>query len=308
MPIPCRRTSRSSIPITTCKSSAATSTEADLKCDVLAVLDTSAWSQLGPMADVVRNTSARRVVIDHHVSQDDMSAEVFKDTTSESTGRLVLQAIDAIGATVTPQMATPLFAAIATDTGWFRFPSVGEATLSAAARLVAAGAKPHQVFAVLYEQNSLARLLLQGRILTNVKSHLGGRLLSTAITQADLKAVGAEATDTEDVINRLLSVAGVEVALFFLELGPQETKVSLRSRSTFDVNQDRGALRRRRPQSCVGRSLSRAAQRGRAGGARRSERGDATKRRSNNREKLKRCRHSCSDISTLDSQTLNLLP
>jgi phosphoesterase RecJ-like protein len=166
-----------------------------------------------------------------------MSAEVFKDTTSESTGRLILQAIEALNAAVTPQIATPLFAALATDTGWFRFPSVGEATFTAATRLVAAGAKPHQVFAVLYEQNSLPRILLQGRILNNVKSHLGGRLLTTAITQADLKAVGAEATDTEDVINRLLSVAGVEVALFFLELGPQETKVSLRSRSSFDVNQ-----------------------------------------------------------------------
>jgi phosphoesterase RecJ-like protein len=210
---------------------------ADLKSDVLAVVDTSAWTQLGPMADVVRSTSARRIVIDHHVSQDDMSAEVFKDTASESTGRLILQAIDATGAKVTAQIADALFAAIATDTGWFRFPSVGEATLTAAARLVAAGAKPNQIFAVLYEQNSLPRILLQGRILTNVKSHLGGRLLSTAITQDDLRAVGAEATDTEDVINRLLSVAGVEVALLFLELSPQETKVSLRSRSAVDVNQ-----------------------------------------------------------------------
>ncbi len=130
-----------------------------------------------------------------------------------------------------------MFAAIATDTGWFRFPSVGEATFAAVTRLVAAGAKPHEIFAALYEQNSLPRLLLQGRILSNVKSQLGGRLLSSAITQADLKAVSAEATDTEDVINRLLGVAGVEVALFFLELGPQETKVSLRSRSAIDVNQ-----------------------------------------------------------------------
>lgn len=214
--------------------------ESDLACDVLAVLDTSAWSQLGPMADVVRKTKARKVVIDHHVSQDDMSAEVLKDTTSESTGRLILQAIDAVGAAVTPQIAAPLFAAIATDTGWFRFASVGEATLTAAARLVAAGAKPHETFAALYEQNSLARLLLQGRILSNVKSHLGGRLLSTAITQADLKAVGAEPTDTEDVINRLLGVSGVEIAVLMLELGTQETKVSLRSRSAADVNQIAG--------------------------------------------------------------------
>ncbi len=212
-------------------------TRADLTCDVLAVLDTSAWSQLGPMSDVVRRTTVRKVVIDHHVSQDDMSAEVFKETSSESTGRLVLQAIDAMGAVLTPQIAAPLFAAIATDTGWFRFPSVNEATLSATTRLVAAGAKPHLIFAALYEQNSLPRLLLQGRILSNVKSELGGRLLSSAITQADLMAVGAEPTDTEDVINRLLGVAGVEVAILFLELGPNETKVSLRSRSTLDVNQ-----------------------------------------------------------------------
>jgi phosphoesterase RecJ-like protein len=176
-------------------------------------------------------------VIDHHVSQDDLGAIVFKDTASESTGRLILQAIDALGVKVTPEIATPLFAAIGTDTGWFRFASVTEATFSAAAELVAAGARPNEVFAKLYEQNSLARIRLQGRILTNVKSHLGGRLLTTAITQDDLKAVGAEQTDTEDIINRLLAVAGVEAALLMLELGPQETKVSLRSRSSLDVNQ-----------------------------------------------------------------------
>jgi len=209
---------------------------ADLECDVVAVVDTSAWSQLGPMADVVRGSKARKINIDHHVSQDDLGATVFKDTASESTGRLIVQAIDALGVKLTPEMATPLFAAIGTDTGWFRFASVTQPTFEAAARLVAAGAKPNVVFAKLYEQNSFARLLLQGRILSNVKSHLDGRLLTSAITQSDLRAVGAEPTDTEDVINRLLSVAGVEAALLFLELTPQETKVSLRSRSTLDVN------------------------------------------------------------------------
>jgi phosphoesterase RecJ-like protein len=211
--------------------------EKELACDVLVVVDTSAWSQLGPMADVIRATTARKLVIDHHVTQDDLGAMVFKDPDSESTGRLVLQAIDALGVQLTREMAVPLFAALATDTGWFRFASVSEATLTAAARLVAAGARPNEVFSALYEQNTLARLRLQARILTNVKSHAGGRLLSTGITQADLLAAGAESTDTEDVINRLLGVSGVEVALLFLELGPQETKVSLRSRSGIDVRE-----------------------------------------------------------------------
>jgi phosphoesterase RecJ-like protein len=208
----------------------------DVTCDVIIVVDTSAWSQLGPMADVVRASGARKIVIDHHVSQDNLGAVMFKETTSESTGRLVLGAIDALDVKLTPQMAVPLFAAIATDTGWFRFASVTEATVHAAARLIGAGARPSEIFGELYERNTLARLLLQGRILSKVKSHLGGRLMTTAITQQDLRDVGAEPTDTEDVINRLLSVGGVEVAILMLELGPKETKVSLRSRSSLDVN------------------------------------------------------------------------
>jgi phosphoesterase RecJ-like protein len=210
---------------------------ADVACDVLIVVDTSAWGQLGPMADVVRGSTARKVVIDHHVNQDDLGAILFKEPTSESTGRLILGAIESLGAKITPEIAAPLFAAMATDTGWFRFASVSEATFAAAARLVSAGAQPSEIFAALYEQNSLARLLLQGRILSNVKSRLGGRLLTTAITQQDLRDVGAEPTDTEDVINRLLGVTGVEAAILFLELGPMETKVSLRSRAALDVNQ-----------------------------------------------------------------------
>jgi phosphoesterase RecJ-like protein len=209
---------------------------ADVTCDVIIVVDTSAWSQLGPMADVVRASSARKVVIDHHMSQDDLGAVMFKETTSESTGRLVLEAIDSLDVKLTPPIAVPLFAAIATDTGWFRFASVTEATVHAAARLIGAGARPSEIFGELYERNTLARLLLQGRILSKVKSHVGGRLLTTAITQQDLRDVGAEPTDTEDVINRLLSVGGVECAILMLELGPKETKVSLRSRSTLDVN------------------------------------------------------------------------
>jgi phosphoesterase RecJ-like protein len=210
---------------------------ADVRPDVLMVLDTSAWGQLGPMADVVRNSTAKKIVVDHHVSQDDMSAVVFKDTSAEATGRLVLAAIDALGVAVTPEMATPLFAAIATDTGWFRFNSVSALTYAAGGRLVHSGANPSAIFSSLYEQNTIFRLYLQGRILSATKTELDGRLIYSSATLQDLAETKAEATDTEDVVNRLLGVAGVEVALLFLEMGPEETKVSLRSRNGFDVRQ-----------------------------------------------------------------------
>src|SRR5262245_47393510 len=47
--------------------------------EVLMVLDTSAWAQLGTMAEVVRGTSAHKLILDHHVGEDDMGAELFKN-------------------------------------------------------------------------------------------------------------------------------------------------------------------------------------------------------------------------------------
>jgi len=207
----------------------------ELKPDVLIVLDTSAWSQLGPMANVLKKTAARKVVIDHHASSDDLGAECFKNSQAEATGRLVLEAIKALEVTVTPTMASTMFTAIATDTGWFRFSSVNEATFAAAAELVRAGASPKGVFSLLYEHNSMPRLLLQGHILAHAQEDLGGRLIYSAATNADFAATGAEATDTEDIVNRLLSAAGAEVAVLFQEQDDEDIKVSLRSRGTTDV-------------------------------------------------------------------------
>lgn len=205
------------------------------KCDALIIVDTSAWVQLGPMAEVVRDFSGVRVVIDHHVSQDDLGAKLFKDDRAEATGRLILELAEALGAKITTEIAMPLFAAIATDTGWFRFSSVTEKTFKALARLVAAGANPPAIFSALYEQHSLARLYLRGRILSHVEAHLDGRLMSTFVTRDDFRATGANKTDTEDAINTLLTVEGAEVAVLFVEFKDDETKVSLRSRSEFDV-------------------------------------------------------------------------
>jgi len=205
--------------------------------EVMIVVDTSAWGQLGGMAEVLRSFKGLKAVIDHHASEDDLGAVVFKDSTAEATGRLILQLAKELGVPITPEIAAPLFAAIATDTGWFRFPSVTADTFAALAKLTAAGASPAKTFSLLYEQHSLSRLHLRGRILDHVTPECGGRMMWTYVTAEDFSACGAQKTDTEDVINMLLTVKGVEIAVLFVELESAVTKVSLRSRSGFDLNQ-----------------------------------------------------------------------
>lgn len=204
--------------------------------DILLVLDTSAWAQLGEMGQVVRATSARKLVLDHHVSEDDLGAEPFKNTSAEATGRLVVEAADHLGVKLTPEISTPLFAAIATDTGWFRFGSTTGDTLRFGGRLIDAGASPAKIYHDLYEQHTLARLQLIGRILARTQTEQGGRLVHTAVLAEDFRATGALPSDTEDVVNMTLEVGGTEVAVILVEQQTGGFKISFRSRCAVDCS------------------------------------------------------------------------
>ncbi len=204
--------------------------------DVLIVLDTSAWQQLGPMADVVRATPAKRVVVDHHVSQDDLGAQLFKDTDAEATGRLVLDFARHLGVKLTPAIVTPLFAAVATDTGWFRFGSASSVTYRAAAEMIDAGARPATIYRDLYEQDTLGRVRLRGIILSNIRSELDGRLAHTYVLREDFASTGALPSDTEDVINMALAIAGTQVAVILVEQPNGGFKISFRSRCEVDCS------------------------------------------------------------------------
>ncbi len=199
--------------------------------EVLLILDTSAWAQLGTMAEVVRSTRLHRAIMDHHVGEDDIGAELFKDPTAEATGRLVLEAANHLGVKLTPAIARALFAAVATDTGWFRFGSTTGTTFRAGGQLVDAGAVPSEIYADLYERDSLPRLRLRGRILANTRTELDGRLAHTYALAADFAETGALVSDTEDVINMTLTVSGTEVAVIFVEQPTGGYKLSFRSRT-----------------------------------------------------------------------------
>ncbi|WP_068142687.1 DHH family phosphoesterase [Roseimaritima ulvae] len=208
----------------------------EVKADCLMVLDTSAWQQLGDMADVVRASKADKMVVDHHVGEDDLGATMYKDYHSEATGHLVIQAADALNVPLTRAIASPAFAAIATDTGWFRFGSVTSETYRVIARLVDAGVVPAEVYGDLYERDTLGRMRLRGRILSRTTAELDGKLVHTYVTKQDFEETGALPNDTEDAINLTMAVGGTEAAVIMIEQVKGGFKLSFRSRCPLDCN------------------------------------------------------------------------
>jgi phosphoesterase RecJ-like protein len=208
----------------------------DIHADCFMILDTSAWAQLGSMGDVLRGFSGTKICIDHHVGEDDLGTEFFKDTSAEATGHLVAKVAKQMKVPFTRQMATALYAAIATDTGWFRFSSTTPDTYRIIAELVDAGAVPSQIYSDLYERDTLGRIRLRGRILSRTMAELDGSLVYTHVLKEDFPETGALPPDTEDAINLTLAIGGAKVAVIFVEQLAGGFKLSFRSRCLVDCN------------------------------------------------------------------------
>lgn len=204
--------------------------------DLFVVLDTSAWAQLGAMGDVARSMRDRVLVIDHHVSEDDLSDMWFKDTSAEATARIVYEIGLRLRVPLTERIATPIYAGLSTDTGGFRFPSVSGESFRVAARLVDAGASPPAIYRELFEQDTLARLHLVGRTIAGAKTSYDGAVIYSTVRQSDIKQVGALPSDTEDLVNLTLTVKGTELAAILIEQPDKRIKVSFRSRGPVDCS------------------------------------------------------------------------
>lgn len=199
--------------------------------EVHVVLDTSAWKQIGDVGPEFRRSNAVKVVIDHHPGSDDLGAIEFKDTSAEATGSMLFRMAKSLGWELTPTIARNLFCAIATDTGWFRFPSTTSDTYRQVAALIDAGVRPHVEYRELYERSSLSRLKLAGRVLGRVETDADGRLAYTSVAWRDFTETGAHPVDTENLVNECLTIDTALCAFIAVEQENRQIKFSLRSRS-----------------------------------------------------------------------------
>jgi phosphoesterase RecJ-like protein len=202
--------------------------------EVAIILDLSSWGQLGEMAGFIREFPGPKVVIDHHVSEDDLGATVFKDTTAEATGTLVMHAVSALGGTFTTDVATGLLTAIAMDTGWFRHSNTKSTTLRSVADLIESGARADQIYRNLFERNTLGRLKLIGETLSGLRTDFDGRIAYATISLEDLERTGAIPPDSEDLVDYTVSIRGVDVGMLFIEQARGGVKVSFRARNGLD--------------------------------------------------------------------------
>ncbi|MDQ6847109.1 MAG: DHH family phosphoesterase [Candidatus Dormibacteraeota bacterium] len=202
--------------------------------DALFTFDCATVARFGDKQDLIRRTETV-VNIDHHVSNEGFGTINLIEARASATGQVVHRLLTTIGAPITADVATNLYAALFTDTGGFRHENTTEAALRLGADLVAAGADPGWVALKSYKSRSVPQIKLEGLAVGRLHTEFEGRLVWSQITQAMLEEAGADMMESEGVIDQLQSIDTMEIAVLFKEHSPGVTKVSVRTRDPYDA-------------------------------------------------------------------------
>jgi phosphoesterase RecJ-like protein len=205
--------------------------------DVLVALDMNNPSRLRSLEKSFCESKAKKVIIDHHLEAHDFVDFKLVDLDSPATGEIVYKCLMAYDPHLLDKgIAEALYAAMMTDTGSFRFPRTDGELHRIIAHLLDLGVDPTYVYNNLYEQNSIGRMRLLGEVLYNIQLAYGGKLSYFSVTQGQLNREQVVPDETEQFVNYAGAIAGVIVAIFFMEL-PDGVKISFRSKGDVPINE-----------------------------------------------------------------------
>jgi phosphoesterase RecJ-like protein len=208
------------------------------EADIIFCLDFSALNRIHELTEYVRQSTAKKVLIDHHLEPETFADFDFWDVKSASTAGLIFNLIVALGDTekIDADVANCLYAGVMTDTGGFRHSNTRQEEFLIASELVRLGANPTQVSKLIYDTNSIERLRLMGFVLSEKLKVLPEyNTAYMTLTADELKKFGSQTGDTEGFVNYGLSIKGIRLSVMIYQR-KDAIKLSFRSLGNFSVN------------------------------------------------------------------------
>lgn len=202
--------------------------------DLFIVQDCGDAARLGDAAHFFE-TAEKTVCIDHHISNQSFADENYIFPEASSTSELVFELIPQ--ERLTKEIAECIYTGIVHDTGVFQYSCTSKKTMDAAGTLMECGIDYSKIinetfYAKTYNQNRI-----MGLALLKSQLHLGGKCISSVITEAEMKEYDVLPKHLDGIVNQLRVTKDVEIAIFLYETGDGTYKVSTRSAEHVDVAQ-----------------------------------------------------------------------
>ncbi len=194
----------------------------------IVTVDVASLSQAGAATPLIEEADTV-IAIDHHALSTPFSPHYICPDAS-AVGEVLYDLFsDRGGCALAPEIARPLYAAIASDTGSFRFKNVTPATHRAAAALVGSGIDAPEISRRLFDIRTVGELTAISYTVLNAAIYYGGRMAVLCVPRAALAPLGCREGDFDAVIDTLRTREGVEVAAVIRERADGTVRLSLRT-------------------------------------------------------------------------------
>lgn len=207
--------------------------------DMIFCLDFNALNRINDMGALVGESTAIKIMIDHHLEPQDFDDYRYWDINACATAQLIYTFIkEELGnkKLINRDVATCLYTGIMTDSKSFSLPNTTSEVHRIIADLIDAGAVNWHIYDQVYNNSSENRLRFLGICLLERLEVLPE--FNTAIitaTVGDLEKYEVITGDTEGIVNYALSITGIRLAAFIVERN-DKVKLSLRSKGEFPAN------------------------------------------------------------------------
>ena len=206
---------------------------ADLPADTLWVFcDMSDFTRAGEFLPKIDR--ANMLDIDHHLGNSHFGALNYVIPTEASTGTCVLRLLQALDAEITPDIATCILTTIMTDTGAFMHTNTTSDVLRMSAEMIDLGADKPLITEEIFANKRFAATKLVGMALERAVLEDDGQYCWTYVDEEMLRTADADGEDTEEIVQHLRAVEGVEAAALF-KAYDGAVRVSLRSNGKINV-------------------------------------------------------------------------
>ena len=189
--------------------------------DLVVCPDVASLEQLGDIfeknPEIFQKTPI--IVFDHHASNTGFGTANIIDPKAASTTEIIFESLPEIlgenwEEKISPDVATLLLTGIITDTGSFQNPNTTPRSFEVAADLIDFGARQQEIIRHIFKTKSLETLKLWGRVLSKIQTDPISRLVWSTVSKEDLEETNSESSDTEGIIDELLSTApGAEIVI-----------------------------------------------------------------------------------------------
>lgn len=214
-------------------------------CDTVMTVDTASVSQLGSLGYLAEDGKID-FMLDHHATGSPY-AHHYVDGDAAAAGEIVFELYECIREKgrvgELPSLCRAVYAAIASDTGSFKFSNVTPKTHRIAARLVECisasndgGMPVDEIARYLFSRRTMNDIRAQGLAIERLRVFADGELAAVLLTADDYLVRGLDESDVSNSVETPRSLAGVRIAVAVRQRAEARNTFKVSCRSNCEIN------------------------------------------------------------------------